>query len=130
MRFVAGNCFQPRKYNPNKAGKRDAGKQCTGGERTRADNDKGKKGRRDEPNLHKVALEEFFQLPLRCRIGKVADVEAATFGSAGKDSIVGGGLLVSGLVASQRGVGQSVGNVVDGGGSSVSDFLHDSRHGD
>jgi len=79
-------------------------------------------------NLHKVALEEVFQLPLCCRIGKVADVQAATFGGAGKDSIVvGSRLIVSGL-ASQRGIGQSVGDVVDGGGSSVGNFLHDGRH--
>ena len=43
MKLVACNCFQPREYNPNKAGKRDAGKQCKGGERTRAGNDKGKR---------------------------------------------------------------------------------------
>ena len=71
---------------------------------------------------HKITLEEFFQLPLGCRIGKVADVQAATFGGTGKDRIVVGG---SGLV-SERGIGQSGGNVVDG----IGHFLGDSRHVD
>jgi len=89
---------------------------------------RGREGRQrnEEGDLHKVALEEFFQLPLCCRISQVADVETATFGGAGKDSFVGsfGGLV------SQRGIGQSVGNVSDGSGGSVSNFLHDGRHGD
>ena len=80
-------------------------------------------------SLHKVSLEEFFQLPLCCRIGQVADVKTATLGGAGKDGIVGR-LVVGGLVSvDQRGVGQSIGYVVDGIGGSVSNFLHDGRHG-
>lgn len=82
-----------------------------------------------EMNSHKVTLEEVLQLPLRCRISQVSDVQAATFGSAGKDSVVGGRLVVGGL-ASDRGIGQSIGNVIDGSGRGVSDFLHDGRHGD
>lgn len=39
-------------------------------------------------NLHKIALEELFQLPLGCRVGEVADVQAATLGSAGVDGIL------------------------------------------
>jgi len=80
-----------------------------------------------DANLHKVTLEEFLQLPLGCRVGQVADVQAATFGSAGKD-----GIVVVGLVAlvSEGGVGQSVGDFIDGRAGSVNNFLHDGRHGD
>lgn len=85
---------------------------------------------RKKVHSHKVALEEVFQLPLRCRISQVSDVQAATFGSAGKDSIVGSRLVVGGL-ARDGGIGQSVRRkVIDGIGSGVSDFLHDGRHGD
>ena len=69
-------------------------------------------------NVHKEALEEVFQLPLGCRVGKVADVQAATFGGTGKNGIVGSRLVGEG------GIGQSVGNVVD----RVSNFLSGSRH--
>lgn len=86
-------------------------------------------GSKEDIHSHKVTLEEVLQLPLRCRISQVSDVQAATFGSAGKDSVVGGRLVVGGL-ASDRGVGQSVGNVIDGSGRGVGDFLHDGRHGD
>ena len=51
-----------------------------------------------EQYFHKVALEEVLQLPLSCRVGKVADVQAATFSCAGKDSVVVG-LAVLGLAS-------------------------------
>ncbi len=73
---------------------------------------------------HKVALEEILQLPLGCRIGKVADVQAATFGGAGKNGVIG--RLV--VLVRDRGIGQSVGNVIDGSGRGVSNFLHGGRH--
>lgn len=75
------------------------------------------------PNLHKVALEELLQLPLSCRVGKVADVQTATFSGTGMDSVLG---LV--LVAGEVGIAQSVGNIVDGIGSCVSNFLHGAGH--
>lgn len=82
----------------------------------------------ESEDLHKVALEEFLQLPLGCRVGKVTDVETATFGGTGKDGVIVGGVLVVGGLASEGGIGQSVGNVIHGVGSSVSDFLDDGRH--
>lgn len=78
-------------------------------------------------NLHKVSLEEFFQLPLGCRVSQVSDVQAATFGSAGKDSVVVSRLVVGGL-ARNRGIGQSVGNVIDGSGGSVCNLLNCGSH--
>lgn len=75
-------------------------------------------------DLHKVALEEFLQLPLSCRVREVANVEAAALSGAGSVGLGLGGLVI--VLASKRGVGQSVSDVVDGLGS----FLHDSRHGD
>jgi hypothetical protein len=79
------------------------------------------KTERNAVNLHKVALEEFFQLPLGCRIGEVADVQAATLRGTSVD-----GVLVL-VLAGERGIAQSVGNVVDG---SVSNFLHGASHFD
>ena len=73
---------------------------------------------------HKVALEEILQLPLGCRIGEVADVQAATFGGAGENGVVG--RLV--VLVRDRGIGQSVGNVIDGSGRGVSNLLHGGRH--
>ncbi len=70
-------------------------------------------------HLHKVALEEIFQLPLGCRVGKIADVQSATFSGTGKDCILGSRLVSDVYIA------QSVGNVVGG----VSNFLHGSSHG-
>lgn len=72
---------------------------------------------------HKIALEEVLQLLLSCRIGQVANVETASLGSAGRGSLVGGGLVIDG------GIAQSVGNVINGG---LGDLLHrgGSRHGD
>ncbi len=58
----------------NLHGKGRGGSRCTG----------------ENKDLHKVTLEEVLQLPLGCRIGKVADVQAATFGGAGKNGIIGG----------------------------------------
>jgi len=81
------------------------------------------KGASDD-HLHKVALEEALQLLLGCRVGKVSDVQAATFRGTGKDSVIVGGLVVS--LASDGGIGQSVSNVIDG----VSNFVHDGRHCD
>ena len=74
-------------------------------------------------NSHKIALEEVLQLSLGCRIGQVADVEAAALGSAGRGGLVGGGLVIEG------GIAQSVGNVINGG---LGDLLHrgGSRHDD
>jgi len=84
---------------------------------------------KEDENLHKVALEEVLQLPLRCRIGQVADVQAATLGGTG---MVGGLVVSSRLVlvglARDRSVGQSIGNVVDGGGGGVGDLLHVGGH--
>lgn len=57
-------------------------------------------------DLHKVALEEFLQPLLGCRVGQVADVEAAALSRAGGRGI--GRLVVNGSV------GQSGSDVVDG----------------
>lgn len=74
-------------------------------------------------HLHKVALEEFLQLLLLCRVGQVADVESPALGGAREDGSIG---LVVGL--GNAGIGQSVGNVIDGG---VGGLLHvGSRHFD
>lgn len=70
-------------------------------------------------NLHKVALEEFLQLPLICRVCEVADVQTASLGGTGMDGILG--LVLTG----EGGIVKSVGNVGDG---SVSNFLHVGRH--
>lgn len=80
--------------------------------------------------LHKVSLEEVLQLPLSCRIREVADVQAATFGSTGEDGIVGRLGVVSLVVASEGGVGQSVRDVVHGVRRSIGYFLNDGRHVD
>lgn len=74
-------------------------------------------------DLHKVTLEELLQLPLSCRVGQVADVETASLSSAGEDGIVVGGRLIGGLIG-DRGIAQSVGNVIDGFGN----LLDGSRH--
>ena len=73
-------------------------------------------------NLHKVALEEVLQLPLGCRVGQVADVEAATLGSGSEDGIAG---LVFDL---DRSIVQRGGNVGDGGIRAL--VLHGGRHVD
>ena len=70
-------------------------------------------------NLHKIALEEFFQLPLGCRVGEVADVETAALGGTGLDGILGI------ILASEGGIAQSIGNVVD---SSVRNLLRSRGH--
>ena len=69
-------------------------------------------------NLHEVALEEFFQLPLGCRIREVADVQSAALGSTGMD-----GILVL-VLTSDGGIAKSVGDVLD----SVGNFLHGGGH--
>lgn len=69
-------------------------------------------------NLHKITLEEFFQLPLGCRICEVANVQSAALGGTGVD-----GILVL-VLASDRGIAKSVGNVLD----SVCNFLHGGGH--
>ena len=82
-----------------------------------------------EQNSHKIALEEVLQLCLGCRIGQVANVQAAAFSSAGGGSLVGGSLVVS--RGADCGVAQSGGNVVDGGiggGSLVGGRGGSSRH--
>lgn len=73
-------------------------------------------------DLHEVALEELFQLPLGCRVGEVADVQAAALGGTGMDGIFG---LV---LAGEGGVAHGVGNVGDGIGGSVSNLLHSAGH--
>lgn len=80
-------------------------------------------GTTNRRHLHKVALEEFLQLLLLCRVGQVADVESPALGGAREDGSIG---LVVGL--GNAGIGQSVGNVIDGG---VGGLLHvGSRHFD
>ena len=69
-------------------------------------------------HLHEVALEEFFQLPLGCRIREVADVQSAALGSTGMD-----GIFVF-VLTSDGGIAKSVGNVLD----SVGNFLHGGGH--
>jgi hypothetical protein len=64
-------------------------------------------------NLHKIALEEVLQLPLSCRIGQVANVEAAALSSAGRGGLVGGRLVIGRLVA-DGGIAQSVCDVING----------------
>lgn len=66
---------------------------------------------------HEVALEELLQPLLGCRVGQVADVEAAAISRAG-----GIGWLVG-----DGGGGQSGGHIVDGSVSGVGGLL--SRHG-
>jgi hypothetical protein len=73
---------------------------------------------------HKITLEEFFQLPLSCRVGKVADVKTTTLGGTGMD-----GILVL-VLAGEGGIAQSVGNVVDGIACNISNFLHGAGHFD
>ena len=63
-------------------------------------------------NSHKIALEEVLQLPLSCRIGQVADVEAAALSSAGRGGLVGGRLVIGRLA--DRGIAQSVCDVING----------------
>ena len=70
-------------------------------------------------HLHEVALEEFFQLPLGCRIREVADVQSAALGSTGMD-----GILVL-VLTSDGGIAKSVGNVLDSVGGN---FLHGGGH--
>lgn len=53
--------------------------------------------KRSRVHLHKIALEEVLQLPLGCRVGQVANVQAAALGSAGRRSLVGGGLVIGRL---------------------------------
>lgn len=73
-------------------------------------------------NLHKVVLEEFFQLSLGRRVGQVADVEAATLGGADAGS-VNGSLVLGGPVRNSR-VAQGGGYVIDGGiGSAILDIF-------
>lgn len=76
-----------------------------------------------EQDLHKVALEEFLQLPLGSRIGEVANVQAATLSGTGMD-----GVFVLVLVLSERRIAQSVGNVVDSLFGNLGDLLHSAGH--
>jgi len=66
-------------------------------------------------NLHQVALEEFLQLPLGCRVREISNVKSPALGGAGDDSlilgcVVGGSSLVAGAVVIVRS------GVVEGGG--------------
>lgn len=71
-------------------------------------------------NLHKIVLEKVLQLSLSCRVGQVANVQTTALCSRRRGSLVGGGLVID------RGVAQSVGNVIDSG---ISSLLHvGSRH--
>lgn len=63
-------------------------------------------------DLHKVALEEFLQPLLGCRVGQVANVEAAALSRAGGRGI--------GRLVGDGSVGQSGSDVVD---SSVSGLV-------
>ncbi len=56
-------------------------------------------------NLHKVALEEFLQFPLRGRVREIPDVESTTLRSAGQNCLVLRG--VDGLVTTSGSVGTS-----------------------
>jgi hypothetical protein len=71
------------------------------------------RSRWNKMNLHKIALEEVLQLPLSCRIGQVANVEATALSSAGRGGLVGGGLVIGRLVA-DGGIAQSFCDVING----------------